>query len=99
MFRGWQGQLPLDLVEKDRSVAGKIAPEFFTRAGEARQLPAPFVEAIHAATKAVCCVSCTHSHFLVEPTPNHLEQERPRSEEEGPGKAANGEPLMAVAIG
>jgi len=68
VFRGWQGQLPLDLVEKDRSVAGKIAPEFFTRAGEARQLPAPFVEAIHAATKAVCCVFCSHSHFLVEPT-------------------------------
>src|SRR5664279_1949595 len=67
VFRGWQGQLPLDLVEKDRSVAGKIAPEFFTRAGEARHLPAQFVEAVHAVTKAANCQFCSHSHFLVEP--------------------------------
>jgi hypothetical protein len=67
VFRGWQGQLPLDLVEKDRSIAGKIAPEFFTRAGEARQLPAQFVEAVHAVTRAVNCQFCSHSHFLVEP--------------------------------
>jgi hypothetical protein len=100
VFRGWQGQLPLDLVEKDRSVAGKIAPEFFTRAGEARQLPAPFVEAIHAATKAVCCLLCSHSHFLVEPTHNNdLQQEGRRPGEEGPGEAANGKPPIAVAIG
>jgi hypothetical protein len=67
VFRGWQGQLPLDLVEKDRSVAGKIAPEFFTRAGEARQLPVQFVEAVHAVTNAVNCRFCSHAHFLVEP--------------------------------
>jgi hypothetical protein len=69
VFRGWQGQLPLDLVEKDRSIAGKIAPEFFTTAGEARQLPAQFVEAVHAVTRAVNCQFCSHSHFLVEPRP------------------------------
>jgi hypothetical protein len=67
VFRGWQGQLPLDLVEKDRSVAGKIAPEFFTRAGEVRQLPAPFVEAVQALAAAANCQYCSHSHFLVEP--------------------------------
>jgi hypothetical protein len=67
VFRGWQGQLPLDLVEKDRSVAGNIAPEFFTTAGEPRQLPAQFVEAVNAITRAVNCQLCSHSHFLVEP--------------------------------
>jgi hypothetical protein len=67
VFRGWQGQLPLDLVGKDRSVAGKIAPEFFTRAGEARQLPVQFVAAVHAVTNAVNCRFCSHPHFLVEP--------------------------------
>jgi hypothetical protein len=67
VFRGWQGQLPLDLVEKDRSVAGKIAPEFFTRAGEARQLPAQFVEAAQAVTAAASCLFCSHSHFLIAP--------------------------------
>jgi len=102
VFRGWQGQLPLDLVEKDRSVAGKIAPEFFTRAGEARQLPTPFVDAIHAATKAVCCLLCSHSHFLVEPTRRHhndRQQETRQPEEDGPGEATSSEPPMAVAIG
>jgi hypothetical protein len=68
VFRGWQGQLPLDLVEKDRMIAGQIAPEFFTRAGDPRQLPAPFVEAVHAVTKSVNCLFCEHSHFLVEPS-------------------------------
>jgi hypothetical protein len=72
VFRGWQGQLPLDLVEKDRSIAGKIAPEFFTTAGEARQLPAQFVEAVHAVTKAVNCPSCSHPHFLVEPRSSRI---------------------------
>jgi hypothetical protein len=67
VFRGWQGQLPLDLVEKDRSVAGKIAPEFFTTAGDPRQLPAQLVEAVHAVTKALNCSFCSHPHFLVEP--------------------------------
>jgi hypothetical protein len=67
VFRGWQGQLPLDLVEKDRAVAGKIAPEFLTRAGDARQLPGQFVEVVQALTAALSCVFCTHSHFLRAP--------------------------------
>jgi hypothetical protein len=67
VFRGWQGQLPLDLVEKDRSVAGQIAPEFFTRAGEIRQLPAQFVEVVHAIVVGVNCRNCGHAHLLVEP--------------------------------
>lgn len=69
VFRGWQGQLPLDLVEKDRSVAGQIAPEFFTRAGDVRQLPAPFVEAVQAVVLAANCAECRHPHLLVAPKP------------------------------
>ena len=68
VFRGWQGQLPLDLVDKDRSVAGQIAPEFFTRAGEPRQLPAQFVEAVHLIVVGVNCRNCSHAHLLVAPT-------------------------------
>jgi hypothetical protein len=73
VFRGWQGQLPLDLVEKDRSVAGQIAPEFFTRAGEPRQLPAQFVEAVHSIVVAVNCKNCSHAHLLVAPTRRRAE--------------------------
>ena len=67
VFRGWQGQLPLDLAEKDRALAGRIAPEFFTRAGEPRRLPAEYVDAVQAATLGANCGPCVHSHFLVPP--------------------------------
>ena len=94
VFRGWQGQLPLDLVEKDRSEAGKIAPEFFTRAGEARQLPAQFVEAVQAVVAASNCLLCAHSHFLVEPS-HH--QRRPQGSDAQAETTKDAQPL-AVAI-
>ena len=64
LFRGWQGQLPLDLIDRDRALAGTIAPEFFDRSGEPRPLPGAFVDAIQAVTKATCCLECSHAHFL-----------------------------------
>jgi hypothetical protein len=67
VFRGWQGQLPLDLVTKDKALAGTIAPEFFDRAGEPRQLPAKFVKPVQAITKAVNCLKCSHTHLLIKP--------------------------------
>ena len=67
VFRGWQGQLPLDLVTKDKALAGTIAPEFFDRAGEPRQLPAKFVKPVQAITRAVNCVKCSHAHLLIKP--------------------------------
>jgi hypothetical protein len=65
IFRGWQGQLPLDLIQRDKALAGTIAPEFFDRSGEPRQIPAAFVAAVHAVTAAVNCLECRHAHFLV----------------------------------
>jgi hypothetical protein len=67
VFRGWQGQLPVDLFEKDRALAGQIAPEFFTRAGEPRQLPAEFVGAVQSVTLSVNCGQCLHPHFSIAP--------------------------------
>jgi len=67
VFRGWQGQLPLDLVTNDKALAGTIAPEFFDRAGEPRQLPAKFVKPVQAITKAVNCLNCSHAHLLIKP--------------------------------
>ena len=97
VFRGWQGQLPLDLVEKDRSVAGQIAPEFFTRAGEPRQLPVQFVDGIHAVTAACSCRQCSHSHFLVEPSRQQKQQECERDEIEG--STEKDQETTAAAIG
>ena len=65
VFRGWQGQLPLDLIDRDKGLAGKIAPEFFTRAGEPRQIPAQYVEAVHCVVRGANCQQCTHCHLLV----------------------------------
>jgi hypothetical protein len=67
IFRGWQGQLPLDLVTKDKALAGTIVPEFFDRAGEPRQLPSKFVKPVQAITKAVNCLKCSHAHLLIKP--------------------------------
>jgi hypothetical protein len=86
VFRGWQGQLPLDLVDKDRSVAGQIAPEFFTRAGEPRQLPAQFVEPIHAIVVGVNCKNCSHAHLLVAPTPPPPRRSAPPTFPPGPAE-------------
>src|SRR5215467_427964 len=67
VFQGWQGQLPLDLITKDKALAGTIAPEFFDRAGEPRQLPTKFVKPVQAITRAVNCVKCSHAHLLTKP--------------------------------
>jgi hypothetical protein len=84
VFRGWQGQLPLDLVTKDKALAGTIAPEFFDRAGEPRQLPAKFVKPVQAITRAVNCVKCSHAHLLIKPQSSQLQ----KSAEEAPALIA-----------
>jgi hypothetical protein len=100
VFRGWQGQLPLDLVT-DKALAGTIAPEFFDRAGEPRQLPARFVKPVQAITKAVNCVKCSHAHLLIKPQSSRAQRsaeeelaliagngKQPEDASEHPGEAA-----------
>ncbi|MFN7998406.1 MAG: hypothetical protein U0Q18_32595 [Bryobacteraceae bacterium] len=99
VFRGWQGQLPLDLVEKDRSVAGQIAPEFFTRAGEPRQLPARFVDGVHAVTAAVSCRMCSHAHFLVDPARRPQQQPESQRGDQMEGSTDKDQETAVAAIG
>lgn len=68
LFRGQDGVLPLDLWKVEhKAVRGGLAPTFFSRAGEAMELPARFNEAIRKITNAVCCVGCRHTHLGVSP--------------------------------
>jgi len=65
VFHGHEGYLGLELWGKDKDFAGAVVPEFFTRSGEKMQVPDCFEAATRAATHAVNCVGCEHSHFLV----------------------------------
>jgi len=65
LFRALRGHLPLDLIGKDRELAGTIAPEFFTSSGERREIPSRFSMVVKAITRAVNCVDCAHPHFVV----------------------------------
>jgi len=65
LHRALRGHLPLDLIGKDRELAGTIAPEFFTSSGERREIPSKFLLVVKAITRAVNCVDCTHPHFVV----------------------------------
>ena len=56
------------------------APEFFTRAGDRRELPTSYVEAIRAAVAGANCLSCRHRHFVREPPPCEAPPDEKRGE-------------------
>ena len=66
LFRGTDGFLDLELWKADRKRAGSVLPQFFTRAGEAIEIPEAFQSVAMAATCGSCCVGCSHCHYLVE---------------------------------
>jgi hypothetical protein len=68
LFRGVNGIVDLELLRADADLAGRsVMPEFCSRGGEPLGIPPVFVAAVAAATKAVCCIECSHSHYLVTP--------------------------------
>ena len=68
LFRGRDGVLSVDLwKDEHRGLRGKLAPIFYSRAGEVLPIPPPFEEAIRKITAAVCCVGCKHVHVGVPP--------------------------------
>lgn len=60
LFRAIDGQLPPELLKQG------LTPEFFTRAGEVKPIPAEFADAVKAVTAGVSCVNCRHCHGLIE---------------------------------
>jgi hypothetical protein len=68
LFRGVNGIVDLELSGAGADLAGRsVMPDFWSRAGEMLGIPSVFVAAVAAATKGVCCVGCSHSHYLVTP--------------------------------
>jgi hypothetical protein len=69
IFRGTDAFLPLELFGKDKHLAGTVMPDFFSRAGEKREIPSPFHAVTMAATLAVSCQRCSHAHYLLPCAP------------------------------
>ena len=68
LFRGQQGTLAVELWKPaNNDLRGEIAPVFYTAAGEVRQLPAQFEDAVRKVTGALSCVGCKHSHIATAP--------------------------------
>ncbi len=65
LFRGADGFLDLELWKTDRKRAGSVLPHFFTRSGEAIEIPEAFHRVAMAATYGACCAGCSHCHYLV----------------------------------
>lgn len=69
LFRGTQGYLSLELWGKDREAAGRITPEFFNRAGERKEIPLRFVDAVKAAVKGATTIDCREAVLARAPVP------------------------------
>jgi len=67
LFRGIHGRLELDLRGKDKAEAGRVTPTFYSLGGETVPIPGEFLSVIRAATKAVNCKNCSHTHYLRKP--------------------------------
>ena len=69
LFRGHQGTLAVELwKEEHRKLRGSLAPVFYTPAGEMKQFPQIFDEAIKKITGALSCLGCRHAHIAVAGT-------------------------------
>ena len=63
VFHGIDGHLPAELQKRG------LSPEFFTRGGEVRPIPAEFRQAVQLAVAGANCTNCRHNHGLVAATP------------------------------
>lgn len=66
IFHGRYGTIP-DNPEAPGPASGPV-PEFCTRGGDPRSLPAKFVPAVQWVTSASACIGCKHCHLLAHET-------------------------------
>jgi hypothetical protein len=67
LFRGHHGRVEVDLAGKDKAEAGTVEPTFYGLSGEPVQIPEKFRPAVRAITRAVNCINCSHSHYVIAP--------------------------------
>jgi hypothetical protein len=65
LFQGVHGYLELELWGKDKDHAGSVTPNFYSRGGEALEVPVKFDAVTRALVRAANCCGCSHSHYLV----------------------------------
>jgi hypothetical protein len=68
LFRGVDGILATEIWKRERSAAGSVGPQFWSKAGEPLEIPSIFLPAVLAATHGACCIGCSHSHYLTRPS-------------------------------
>jgi len=64
IFHAEEGYLPADLAKRRGDQKEIESPRFYSRAGEPLAVPGQFESVIKAATLAVLCLGCKHSHYL-----------------------------------
>lgn len=64
LFRGVNGFLHCEELERQSSLTNSIMPRFWSRSGEVREIPSLFAAAVQAATHGASCFGCSHTHFL-----------------------------------
>jgi hypothetical protein len=69
VFRGIHGRLELDLNGKDKAQTGRVAPTFYSLAGEESVIQEKFLALVRAATRGANCSGCAHMHYLRKPRP------------------------------
>jgi len=70
LFRGREGTLSLDLwAPENRALRGTLTPSFHSEAGELREIPKSFEDAVKRVTNALNCLACKHVHVAVAGSP------------------------------
>lgn len=67
LFRGVNGFLDERLPAQADDPDGPL-PQFWSGAGEPREIPPKFAAAVRAAAQGASCVGCSHAHYLLSPT-------------------------------
>jgi hypothetical protein len=67
LFRGVNEFLELEAWDQAQGLAEPPVPRFWSRSGEVLEVPRCFEATVRAATRGVCCVGCSHAHYLAAP--------------------------------